>query len=195
MDPHEALQEFMDHLPHASQFTGICDCVCEALKCSHVSPLPLFTEIADDVLDADKDYRCAIVMRPPCHINSSSSVPMTMASSTSVPPPVFSAVPVPISSCQTPCSSAWIPDQPLDLCHRNTNMPVDHHTHNIPAQAHLADVELPDGDITTSDAIPLHDDHLPSETTSPDFAALSVALHIPSSTVLNTDYFFEAYMT
>ena len=56
MDPCEALQEFMDHLPHASQFTGIQDRVHEALKRSHAYPLPMFAEVADDVLDADKDY-------------------------------------------------------------------------------------------------------------------------------------------
>lgn len=72
-------------------------------------------------------------------------------------------------------------------------MPVDYHSHHVPAQAHLADVELPNGDIPPSDAAPLHDNHIPSETPSPDSAALGVASHIPSSAVLNTDYFFEAY--
>ncbi|KAF8224286.1 hypothetical protein L208DRAFT_1312426 [Tricholoma matsutake] len=56
MDQREALQEFMDHLPHASQFAGIHDHVQDALRRPHGSPLPRFIEVADDVLNADKDY-------------------------------------------------------------------------------------------------------------------------------------------
>jgi hypothetical protein len=65
MDEQEALQEFMDHLSPSSHFAGIRDCVCEALKQPRGSALPTFTSIADDVLDADQDFRFRFALLVP----------------------------------------------------------------------------------------------------------------------------------
>ena len=114
MDPHEVLQESIDQLLHASQFTGICNRVHEALKHSHISRLPLFTEIMDDVLDADKDYCCTMVLWPPCNIANDSSVPVTTSTPTPALPSVSSTTSVPIPNWHTAHSSIWTNQS---LCH------------------------------------------------------------------------------
>lgn len=181
----------MDHLLPTSQFSGIRDCVHEALRCHIGNVLPLFGEVADDVLDADWDYCHTMLMHLPYVLGSSSSPAPIPASLPALPTSQSQpSVTVPItqsSGCQTHRSTAWTSGQQFDS-NRRSMQPSDPHPCHILAQAHLAETE--DGpDIPDSDLPP---DSPPCDTAAPDFAALGVASHV-SSPIHNTDFYFEQY--
>jgi hypothetical protein len=173
MDEQEALQEFMDHLPPLSHFAGIRDCVREALKQPRGSTLPTFTSIADDVLDADRDFRRTILVRPP------RPNPTTVTSSSSTATTPSAALPASAtmqSSRQTVHSSSWCPNNGAE------------HSRHPPTQAHLADTKTLSSEIKQPPDPTINDS--PPSDTSPADVAFSVA---SKTSPINTDYFFDAY--
>lgn len=136
-----------------------------------------------------------MVMYPPCHPGNMSSLSLAPpASSPSAPSlNLSSSTPASQLNHQTLQSSSWTPSQPLDQYHRLVNILDGSHSCHVPAQAHLAEAEIPGGNTEIHDNDSLHEEPPPSDTTPSNFAALGVAPSVSSPTFHNTDYFFDAY--